>query len=80
LNFKLSRYYSFNPGFTTDDPRDQDIPNGGRTRNHAFYMGNRFMPSDNFLIGIDYLRWITDFKGFQRGIDNRINIFLAYHF
>jgi len=26
------------------------------------------------------LRWITDFKGFQRGIDNRVNIFLAYHF
>ena len=80
LNFKLSRYYSFNPGITTDDPLDQDVPNGGRTRNHAFYVGNRFMPSDNFIIGFDYLRWITDFKGFQRGIDNRVNIFLAYHF
>ncbi|HKV39976.1 MAG TPA: carboxypeptidase regulatory-like domain-containing protein [Blastocatellia bacterium] len=80
LNFKLSRYYSFNPGFTTDDPVDADIPDGGRTRNHAFYIGNRIMPSQNFLIGIDYLRWRTDFKGFTRGIDNRVNIFFAYHF
>jgi hypothetical protein len=80
LNFKLSRFFSFNPGFTTDDPLDQDVPNGGRTRNHAFYIGNRIMPSDNFLIGIDYLRWKTDFKGFQPGIDNRVNIFFAYHF
>jgi len=80
LNFKLSRFYSFNPGFTTDDPVDQDIPDGGRTRNHAFYVGNRIMPSENFLIGIDYLRWTTTFKGFERGLDNRVNIFFAYHF
>ncbi|HYP28224.1 MAG TPA: hypothetical protein VE262_16030 [Blastocatellia bacterium] len=75
-----SRYLSFNPGFTTDDPVDEDLPDRGRTRNRAFYLANRITPGGNFLIGADYLRWRTDFKGLRRGIDNRVNIFFQYGF
>lgn len=77
---RLSRYLSVSPGFTTDDPVDQDLAAGGRTRNRAFYLGNRITAAPNFLIGADYLRWRTDYKGFLRGIDNRVNIFLQYGF
>lgn len=80
LSVKLSRYWSAHPGFTTDDPVDEDLAVGGRTRNRAFYFGNRITPGGNFTIGADYLRWKTDFKGFLRGIDNRLNIFLQYGF
>jgi len=31
-SFKVSRHLSLNPGFSTDDPVDEDLPNGGRTR------------------------------------------------
>ena len=79
-NIRLSRYFSFNPGLSTDDPVDQDIPNGGRTRNRAFYFANRISPGGNFLIGADYLRWLTSYKGLRRGLDNRVNIFLQYSF
>ena len=79
-NIKPSRYFSFNPGFSTDDPLDQDVPNGGRTRNRAFYLANRITPGGNFLIGADYLRWLTSYKGFRRGLDNRVNIFFQYSF
>ena len=79
-NIKLSRYFSFNPGFTTDDPVDADVPTGGRKRNRAYYFANRITPGGNFLLGADYLYWLTDFKGFQRGIDHRVNIFLQYNF
>lgn len=79
-NIKLSRYFSINPGFTTDDPVDSDLPNGGRARNRAYYFANRITPGGNFLIGADYLRWLTDYKGLQRGADNRVNIFLQYNF
>lgn len=78
--FKVSRYLSLSPGFTTDDPVDQDIPVGGRTRNRAAYLGSRITPGGNFLIGADYLRWRTDYRGFLSGIDNRVNIFLQYGF
>lgn len=77
---KLSRYLSISPGFTTDDPVDQDLGSGARTRNRAFYLGDRISPSANFLIGADYLRWRTDYKGFLSGVDNRVNIFLQYSF
>jgi hypothetical protein len=77
---RVSRYFSLSPGFTTDDPVDQDLPAGGRTRNRAIYLGNRITPSANFLVGADYLRWRTDYKGFLRGVDNRVNIFLQYSF
>jgi hypothetical protein len=68
------------PGFSTDDPIDIDLPLGARTRNRAYYFANRITPGGNFLIGADYLRWLTDYKGFQRGVDNRFNIFLQYNF
>ena len=79
-NVKLSRYLTISPGFTTDDPVDRDLGTGARTRNQAFYLGDRISPSANFFIGADYLRWRTDYKGFSRGTDNRVNIFLQYSF
>jgi hypothetical protein len=80
LGLKISRYWSFHPGFTTDDPVDADIPTGGRARNRAYYFGNRITPGGNLLLGFDYLRWLTDYKGFLPGESNRINIFLQYNF
>ena len=79
-NLKVSRFLSLNPGFSTDDPVDSDVPAAGRTRNRAFYLANRITPSANFLIGADYLRWRTDYKGLRRGIDDRFNFFLQYSF
>lgn len=78
--FRLSRYFAMSPGFTTDDPVDADLPSGGRTRNRAFYLGNRITPGGNVSFGADYLRWRTDYKGFLRGVNNRVNIFLQYNF
>lgn len=80
LSGKISPRWSFHPGFTTDDPVDEDVPVAGRTRNRAFYLANRFTLGNNFLIGADYLRWKTNYKGFRRGLDNRINIFFQYNF
>jgi hypothetical protein len=80
LSLKISRYWSFHPGYTTDDPVDADVPGGGRTRNRAYYFGNRITPGGNFLLGFDYLRWLTDYKGFLPGEANRLNIFLQYNF
>ena len=76
LALQVSPRWSIHPGFSTDDPVDADIPEGGRTRNTAFYIGNRFRPGGGFLIGMDYLYWVTQFKGLTEGIDNRMNLSL----
>jgi hypothetical protein len=78
LAVKINKFWSVYPGFSSDDPVDRDVPNGGRTRNHVWYVGNRFSLGHNFLIGADYLNWITDYKGLARGLDNRVNIFFQY--
>jgi hypothetical protein len=80
VNIKPSRYFSINPGFSTDDPINADIPSGGRTRNRAFFIANRITPGGNFTFGADYLRWKTDFLGFKTAVDNRFNIFWQYNF
>jgi hypothetical protein len=80
LNFRVSKYWLLLPGLTDDDPLDGDIPNGGRTRNRTVYFGQRITPSGNFLIGVDYYRWRTDYKGSRSGVDNRMNIFFQYSF
>lgn len=79
-NVRLSRYFSVSPGFTTDDPVDEDIPAGGRTRNRAFYVANRITPAAAFLLGADYLRWKTNYRGLLPGVNNRVNIFVQYNF
>jgi hypothetical protein len=79
-NVKLSRYLTVSPGFSTDDPVDGDIPTNGRTRNRAFYIANRITPAAAFVLGADYLRWKTNYKGLLPGVNNRVNIFIQYNY
>jgi len=80
LAYKISKQWTLYPGYTVDDPVDEDAPARGRTRNRAFYVGNRITPASPITFGLDYLRWRTDYKGLARGVDNRVNIFLQYNF
>jgi len=50
----------------------------GLSCNRAYYFANRITPGENFLPGADYLYWLTE--GLQRGVDQRMNIFLQYNF
>jgi hypothetical protein len=80
VNIRLSRLFSLHPGFSTDDPVDRDLPAGGRSRNRTFYVAHRFTPGGGFQFGVDYLRWKTNYVGFQPGLDNRVNVFLQYNY
>lgn len=80
LAYKVSKQWTLYPGYTVDDPVDEDVAVRGRTRNRAFYIGNRITPGGPITFGLDYLRWRTDYKGLETGIDNRVNIFLLYNF
>ncbi len=77
---RLNRYWSVAPGFTTDNPVKADLAAGSRTRNRAFYIANRLTLGGKMEIGLDYLRWRTDYFGLLPGFDNRINIFVQYGF
>lgn len=80
LKLRVNRYWSVAPGFTTDNPVKADLVAGSRTRNRAFYVGNRVTPGGRVEFGIDYLRWRTDYFGSLPGLDNRINLFFQCAF
>jgi hypothetical protein len=74
-----SSYQAF-LGYTIDRPDNEQIPSGGRTRNSAVYLANRFTFSSKFTIGLDVLRWRTEYQGLPEGLDNRLNAYLIHSF
>ena len=75
----VGRYGVF-AGYTIDSPDRDMVPAGGRTRNSAWYIANRFTASRPLVFGVDYLRWRTEYRGGPSGTDNRINAYAAYSF
>lgn len=67
-------------GYTVDAPDANDLPAGGRTRNDAWFLVNRWSGFRPLGIGIDYLRWTTEYKQLPTGRDNRINAYFVYNF
>ncbi len=65
-------------GISLDDPDDADLPAQGRILNRAWWIVNRIETPGPFLVGLDYVRWKTDFKGLAPGTDNRINAYVQY--
>lgn len=80
LGLELSELYSLYVGYSIDDPTDDDILPGGRIKNDAWYLVNRFRVGRPFMVGFDYLYWTTEFKGLDDGTDNRFNLYVVYTF
>ncbi|MEX2534027.1 MAG: transglutaminase domain-containing protein [Trueperaceae bacterium] len=67
-------------GYTVDDPRDSDIAVGGRTKNSAFYVHNKWTVGQGLEFGLNVLLWNTEFNGASTGRDTRFNLFFARKF
>lgn len=80
LGVKVSDRYSLYGGVTLDDPKDEDLAAGGIRRNGSTYLVNRWSFGKEFLLGLDYLRWKTEFVGLDDGTDNRLNLYVVYNF
>ncbi len=80
LSFDLRPDHVVYGGYTIDDPRDGQVPAGARVRNYAWYVGNRLRLGKPLLVGVDYLRWTTNFAGLAAGTDNRVNAYMQYEF
>jgi hypothetical protein len=67
-------------GYTIDDPKNADVPAGGRTNNFAWYLHHRWRLSGNVEVAVNYLFWTTKWQGQATGIDHRINAFVQHNF
>lgn len=80
LGFKPTANHRIAVGATLDDPDDGDVAAGGRIRNSAWYVHNKWSIGSGLEIGLNYLRWTTDWKGMSKGTDNRFNLFITHKF
>ncbi|WP_437203914.1 hypothetical protein [Planctomicrobium sp. SH664] len=60
-------WYQTSFGYSVDDPRNADVPQGGRTLNHSLYMGNRLLLGRGIIVGVDMQRWATEWRGLETG-------------
>lgn len=70
--------WTYNLGFGIDDPRNDDLSDGMRSRN-SFYFGNviyHLIPPVD--IGLELSHWETEYKSRSTGTDNRIQTSVIY--
>jgi hypothetical protein len=80
LGWKVRPTVTVAVGVSQDECDDDDInPAGGRERNRVAYAAVNFN-YDPVEFGIHYMRWHTAFEGVRGGLDNRVQVFIAYHF
>lgn len=77
---ELSTRYAVFAGYSLDSPNADEVPAGGRTQNGAWFLASRFTVGRPFAVGVDYLRWRTEYRGLPAGTDNRINAYAIYNF
>ncbi len=84
LGVRPIKWMSLHAGYSTDNPRNGDLPTSGatvgRNLNEIYYLAWRgyFDPIE---IGLDYLNWTTEYNGgFDKGQDNRFQAFVSYKF
>ncbi len=79
LGYSPLDWSTFYAGWSADNPDNRDLNTGGRSANRIWYLAGRF----NFgavRMGIEYLNWTTEYKGFGNGTDNRLGAHIAYYF
>jgi hypothetical protein len=81
LSYKFNSHYTVNLGSTLDNPFARDITvAGGRIRNRAHYIANRFTVGKGLSFGVDYGYWQTKYKALPTGTNNRFNLFVQQAF
>lgn len=66
-------------GYSTDNPRDDDLNVANRRRNKIVYLANR-LKRGPVTFGIDYMNWETKYVAYDKGTDNRFQGFVQFDF
>ena len=78
--YQATSIYTISGGWTYDDPDNNDLSNGARKLNRAWYLTNQFRLHPAFMVGVDYIHWTTDYTGLPQGTDNRYYFYGVYNF
>lgn len=81
-------------GGSVDDPDDEDVPSyeqveeaeldpvtvTGRTFNWVGFVSARYRPWKPFQVACEYYYWVTEYRGLEKGTDNRVDLHFSYFF
>ncbi len=77
--YKLSNRTSLYAGYTFEDPDDDDLSAGGYAKNTVPYVAARWNFED-LKIGLEYLKWSTEYIGMADGDADRVVLWISYYF
>lgn len=80
VGFAASPVHNIALGYTVDDPKNSHIAANGRTKNSAYYLHNKWTLGAGVEVGLNILRWDTEFNGLAKGKDTRFNLFFTRRF
>jgi len=67
-------------GYSQDNPEDTQIVNGLQSLNEAAWGTVHYDLVKDVTLGLEYIRWATEYKNDQRLVANRINGFVKWNF
>jgi len=72
--------WSFNVGLGIDDPDDDDLVSGDRSRNQCIFGNAIYAVNKNMDVGVELSDWNTDYKGAGDADDVRLQASFKYKF
>jgi hypothetical protein len=79
IGFRASASTTLHAGVARDNPENDDLNAGSRSANRIWYVAARGA-FDTVDVGFEYQNWVTQYQGFDKGDDNRVQAFIAYRF
>ena len=78
LSYKLNDKWQYNAGFGIDNPSDEDLNPGMRSKNGFIYINSQYKITAPLSIGFEYSHWKTEYVGMSDGTDNRFQTSFIY--
>lgn len=80
LGWKASPTWSFNLGYSIDNPDDDQLLTGQRTSNETALVNGFFQMNSNLTLGLELLRLETRYKDQKTATATRVQSMVKYHF
>jgi len=79
LSYQQSPSWKYNLGFGIDDPSNDDLSTGMRSRNSFYYLNTLYSLIPPLTIGLEYSYWETEYQNMSTGTDNRVQTSVIYN-
>ena len=74
VQLKAASRWTLAVGATLDDPKDDDLSDGGRSYNQTVFGAIRVQPVPRIKLAAEYIYWKTEYKNAPEGIASRIDV------